>query len=106
MFNTLILMGTSQQGGTPGAGGGGGLSLIIMFGLIFVFMYFFMIRPQQRKEKQRQKMIAELKKGDKVLTNSGIVGTIYNIKDNIFVVKVDEEVKIEFVKSAIAGKME
>ncbi len=105
MLNNLILLGTAQQGGSS-SGGGSGLSLIIMFGLIFLFMYFFMIRPQQRKEKQRQKMISELKKGDKVLTNSGIVGTIYNIKDNVFVVKVDDEVKIEFVKSAIAGKME
>jgi preprotein translocase subunit YajC len=105
LSNNLILLGTAQQGGGS-SGGGGGLSLIIMFGLIFLFMYFFMIRPQQKKEKQRQKMISELKKGDKVLTNSGIVGTIYNIKDNIFVVKVDDEVKIEFVKSAIAGKME
>jgi preprotein translocase subunit YajC len=105
LVKNLILMGTAQQGGGA-TGGGGGLSLIIMFGLIFLFMYFFMIRPQQRKEKQRQKLISELKKGDKVLTNSGIVGTIYNIKDNIFVVKVDDEVKIEFVKSAIAGKMD
>ncbi len=107
MLNSLILMGTPQQGGSPGAGSsGGGISLIIMFALIFLFMYFFMIRPQQKKEKTRQKMIADLKKGDKVLTNSGIIGTIFNIKDNIFVLKVDDEVKIEFVKSAIAGKME
>jgi preprotein translocase subunit YajC len=104
LTDNLILLGTAQQGG--GAGGGSGLSLIIMFGLIFLFMYFFMIRPQQTKEKQRKKMISELKKGDKVLTNAGIVGTIYNIKDNVFVLKVDDEVKIEFVKSAIAGKMD
>jgi preprotein translocase subunit YajC len=104
LLSGLILMGTPQQGGSPS--GGGGISLIIMFALIFGFMYFFMIRPQQKKEKQRQKMITELKKGDKVLTNSGIIGTIWNIKDNAFVLKVDDEAKIEFVKSAIAGKMD
>jgi preprotein translocase subunit YajC len=97
-------MGTAQ-GGSP-SGGGGGISLIIMFALIFGVMYFFMIRPQQKKEKQRQKMIGELKKGDKVLTNSGMIGTIWGIKDNIIVLKVDEEVKVEFLKSAIAGKVE
>jgi preprotein translocase subunit YajC len=107
LLNGLILMGTAQPGGgTSGGGAGGGLSLIIMFALIFAFMYFFMIRPQQKKEKTRQKMIADLKKGDKVLTNSGIMGTIWNIKDNAFVIKVDEEVKIEFIKTAIAGKVD
>lgn len=107
MQNSVILMGTAQPGGgTPSGGAGGGLSLIIMFALIFAFMYFFMIRPQQKKEKTRQKMIADLKKGDKVLTNSGIIGTIWNIKDNAFVIEVDKEVKIEFVKSAIAGKVD
>ncbi len=105
MLSGLILMGTPPQGGGSG-GAGGGISLIIMFALIFGFMYFFMIRPQQKKEKQRQKMIAELKKGDKVLTNSGIIGVIWNIKDNAIVLKVDDEAKIEFVKSAIAGKMD
>jgi preprotein translocase subunit YajC len=97
-------MGT-PQGGSPG-GGGGGISLIVMFALIFAVMYFFMIRPQQKKEKQRQKMISELKKGDRVLTNSGMIGTIWGMKDNIIVLKVDEEVKIEFLKNAIAGKVE
>jgi preprotein translocase subunit YajC len=106
LLNGIILMGTAPQGGANPSGGGGAVSLIIMFALIFGFMYFFMIRPQQKKEKQRQAMIADLKKGDKVVTNSGIIGTIYNIKDNIFVLKVDDEAKIEFVKSAIAGKMD
>jgi len=104
LFDGLILMGTSP-GGSP-QGGGGMVSLIIMFALIFGVMYLFMIRPQQKKEKQRQKMISELKKGDKVMTSSGMIGTIWGIKDNIIVLKVDEEVKIEFLKSAIAGKVE
>jgi preprotein translocase subunit YajC len=99
------------QGGTPGGAGPqtgpwSGYGTILMFVVIFVLMYMFMIRPQQKKEKQRQKMISELKKGDKVLTNSGMIGTIWGIKDNAFIVKVDEEVKIEFLKSAIAGKLD
>jgi preprotein translocase subunit YajC len=97
-------MGT-PQGSNPGAGSGG-ISFLFLIIVMFVVMYFFMIRPQQRKEKQRQKMIADLKKGDKVLTNSGMIGTIWGMKDNIIVLKFDEEVKIEFLKSAIAGKMD
>ena len=100
----IVLMGTPQGGG--GAGGGGFMSLILMFGMIFAIMYFFMIRPQQKREKERQRMLGELKKGDKVVTNSGMVGTIWGIKDNIIVLKFEEDVKIEFLKSAIAGKMD
>jgi len=95
-------MATSPQGG----GGGGAVSLFLMMALIIGVMYFFMIRPQQRREKQRQKMIAELKKGDKVVTSSGILGTIWGIKDNIVVLKVDDEVKMEFLKNAITSKIE
>jgi preprotein translocase subunit YajC len=95
----------APQGGSPG-GGGGFMSLILMFVMIFAIMYFFMIRPQQKKEKDRQKLIAELKKGDKVLTNSGMIGTIWGIKDNIIVLKFEDDVKIEFLKSAVAGKMD
>ncbi len=104
MFEGLILMG-AQPGGSAGGGAASGISMIIMFALIFGVMYFFMIRPQQKKEKERQKMIAELKKGDKVITNSGMYGTIWGMKDNVIILKVDEEVKIEFLKSAIAGRV-
>lgn len=102
MFDSVLLMATSPQGG----GGGGAVSLFLMMALIIGVMYFFMIRPQQRREKQRQKMIAELKKGDKVVTSSGILGTIWGIKDNIVVLKVDDEVKMEFLKNAITSKIE
>ena len=105
MFDDVMLMGT-PPGGSPGGGGGGFMSLILMFAMIFAIMYFFMIRPQQKREKDRQKMLGELKKGDKVVTNSGMVGIIWGIKDNIIVLKFEEDVKIEFLKSAIAGKMD
>ncbi len=102
MLNGVILMGASSGGG----GGGSGLSLLLMFGLIFAVMYFFMIRPQQRREKERQRIISELKKGDKVVTNSGIIGTVWGIKDNVVVLKVDDDVKMEFLKSAVSAKVE
>lgn len=102
MYDSVIVMGSPQGGG----GAGGGISLFIMMALIIGVMYFFMIRPQHKREKQRQKMISDLKKGDKVVTSSGIFGTIWGIKDNVVVLKVDEEVKIEFLKSAISTKVE
>jgi preprotein translocase subunit YajC len=51
-------------------------------------------------------MITELKKGDRVVTNSGIIGSVWGIKDAVIVLKVDEDVKLEILKSAIASKME
>jgi preprotein translocase subunit YajC len=90
----------------PGDGGGGGMAMLLMFALIFLVMYFFMIRPQQRREKTRQKMISELKKGDRVVTNSGIIGSVWGIKDNVVVLKVDEDVKLEILKTAVASKIE
>ena len=103
MFTNVLLMGAAPQGG---GAAGGGMSLFLMFGLIIAVMYFFMIRPQQKREKQRVKMISELKKGDKVLTSSGMFGTIWGMKDNIIVLKVDDDVKMEFLKTAISTKVE
>ena len=91
---------------TGEGGGGGGMAMLLMFALIFLVMYFFMIRPQQKREKTRQKMISELKKGDRVVTNSGIIGSIWGIKDTIIVLKVDEDVKLEVLKTAIASRIE
>lgn len=103
MFETTILMGTSPNGG---GGAMSSVSFLLMMVVLFGVMYFFMIRPQQKKEKERQKLISDLKKGDKVVTNSGIFGIIWGLKDNVVILKVDEEVKIEFLKSAIAGKVD
>ena len=103
MFETTILMATSPSG-TGGAASS--ISFLLMMVVLFGVMYFFMIRPQQKKEKERQKMINELKKGDRVVTNSGILGEIWGLKDNVVILKVDEQVKIEFLKSAIAGKVD
>ena len=91
----------------PGdGGGGGGMAMLLMFALIFLVMYFFMIRPQQKREKTRQKMISDLKKGDRIVTNSGIIGSVWGIKDTVIVMKVDEDVKLEILKTAIASKID
>jgi len=72
--------------------------------IIFIFgiFYFLLIRPQQKKQKDHAKMIGELKKNDEVVTNGGMHGTIVNVKDTTFVVRIDENVKIEINKSAVA----
>ena len=94
------------MGSQPGqSGGSAGLLGFLPFLLILLIIYFFMLRPQMKRQKQQQKMLSELKKGDRVITNSGMLGTIVgmNEKENIVVLKVGEDTKIEFLKSSIAG---
>ena len=72
--------------------------------LMFVIFYFLLIRPQQKKQKELQVMIGQLKKGDKVVTTGGILGTISSIQEDYIVLTVGgADNKIEVLKSAIAG---
>ena len=77
------------------------------FGLIFIMMYLLLIRPQRKKQKEHEKLLTELKKGDKVVTSSGMFGIIFAIDNdrNVVVLKMGE-VKIEFLKSSIAAKVD
>ncbi|HDN86647.1 MAG: preprotein translocase subunit YajC [Candidatus Omnitrophota bacterium] len=86
------------MGQTQGAG------LIQLLPLIFLFVvfYFLLIRPQRKKQIEHQKMIESLKKNDEVVTVGGIHGTIINVKEKTFVIRVDDNVKIEIDKSSIA----
>ena len=72
--------------------------------LMFAIFYFLLIRPQQSKQKELQKMITELKKGDKVITNGGLIGTISSIQEDYFVLTLgDSDAKAEVLKSAVVG---
>lgn len=70
--------------------------------LIIVVFYFFMIRPQMKKAKDHKKYVEELKKGDKVITTSGIHGKIVDVNDTTFLVEVESGTKIRFEKSSIS----
>lgn len=85
-----------------GEGFGGFLPIILMF----VVVYFFMIAPQMRRSKQEKKFAAELKKGDKIITKSGMYGKILelNSKDNSCVIETLAG-KIKFDRSAISMEM-
>lgn len=85
-----------------GEGFGGFLPIILMF----VVVYFFMIAPQMRRQKQEKKFAAELKKGDKVITKSGMHGKILDLndKDNSCIIETMAG-KIKFDRSAISMEM-
>ena len=79
------------------------LSTVVTFGLVFVVFYFLIIRPQNKKQKDAKKMVEAVKKGDKIVTIGGVHGTVYNVKEGTVIVKVDDDCRIEFSKSAIAS---
>tara|TARA_Y100000748_G_scaffold262534_1_gene231026 strand:+ start:56 stop:346 length:291 start_codon:yes stop_codon:yes gene_type:complete len=77
-----------------------GIGQFIPLILIFVIFYFFLIRPQQKKVKEHKAMVQSLKRGDKVVTSGGIVGTVERIVDNDKVeVEISENVKVEIVRT-------
>ena len=79
---------------------GSGIGQFIPLILIFVIFYFFLIRPQQKKVKEHKLMVENLKRGDKVITSGGIVGSIERVVDNDKVeVVISENVKVEIIKS-------
>jgi len=111
-FATLLIFGglmieTAYGMGTSGGGEGGGIAAFLPLIAIVVIFYFLLIRPQQKRSREHKMLLSTLRKGDKVVTNSGMFGTIVGMdeKENKVVLKVAENVKIEFLKSSIAGRV-
>jgi preprotein translocase subunit YajC len=96
----FIIAMAPQQGGSSE---GGFISTLIMFALIIAIFYFMILRPQQKRQKERQKLLEALKKGDKVVTTSGLHGTIAGLDEKTALIQVSDTVKMKFERSAIAS---
>jgi len=102
-LGTSILL--SQQGGPAGGcGPGGGLNFIIMMVAMFAIFYFLLIRPQQKKAKQHQNMLKAIKKGDRVVTNGGIMGIVTGTAEKFLTIEIAEKVRVRVMRSHVAGK--
>ena len=88
------------------AGGGGDLTSLLPFVLIFVVFYFFLIRPQQKRAKEHREMVSQLRRGDKVITSGGLVGTVTKSVDDQETVEVEiaKDVKVNVMRTMIADK--
>ncbi|HBP59848.1 MAG TPA: preprotein translocase subunit YajC [Alphaproteobacteria bacterium] len=95
----MITPAFAQSGGL--AEGGLGLMPII---LVMIIFYFLLIRPQQKRAKQHRQMLSALRRGDKVVTNGGITGTIVKVVDDLDTVEVEiaKDVKVNVVRAMIA----
>ena len=101
-----LLMGVPETSGTPANASGQLLTTFFTFGLVILIFYFLIIRPQNKKKKEAQTMLSALKKGDRVATIGGIRGIVQAVKEETIVLKVDDNTKIEFTKSAVSTVLE
>jgi preprotein translocase subunit YajC len=89
---------------TPAATGSAMAQNLNMFAMLAItvgIFYFMIIRPQQKKQKETEAMLASIRKGDRVLTAGGIYGTVIGVKDDVVVLKVADEVKLEFSRQSV-----
>lgn len=97
---TQFLVGLLQGGGGQQGIVGMLLPMVLIFGVFFLLV----IRPQQKKAKEHQQMLNQLKAGDEVVTNGGILGKITGIRDDEAILQVQEGVRIRVLRSAITGR--
>ena len=94
-------------GARPGAAGEAAPSPFAMFlpiaAILFIY-YFLLVRPQQKSAQKHRKLVESLKKGDEVITESGLVGSVFSVNDEFVVIKAAENVKLKFLKSKVAGR--
>lgn len=90
------------QGTTGGGGGMGSLVSLVPFVLIFVIFYFLLILPQQKRQKQQKTLLETLKKGDKIVTASGIWGTVANLGKDTVTLQIADNTKIKIQREHIA----
>lgn len=102
VLNSLVIAQAQTASGQQG--GGNMLVSFLPLALMFVIFYFLLIRPQQKRQKEHQTMLKALKKGDKVVTSGGIIGSVVGVAEDKVVLKVGEdEVKLEFERSAVSS---
>ncbi len=90
------------MGSSPGGGNGSGIMSILplMIGM-FAIMYFLIIRPQQKQKRERESLLRAVKKGDRVVTSGGLYGTVVGLSEHTVTLKVADQVKLDFERSAI-----
>lgn len=79
-----------------------GVTPFIPLLLIFGVFYFLILRPQQKKQKEQLKFISELKRGDMVITQAGIIGTVKTVSDKFVTLEVDDNVHLKILKNQIS----
>ena len=83
----------------------GGMSMLMPMVLIFAIFYLLVFRPQKKEQQEKKKMRETLKKNDQVVTIGGVHGTVVLVKEKTVIVRIDDNVKVEFDKEAVAANV-
>ena len=92
--------------GPPPTSGGGAVSILVQLvpiALVLLIFFFLVIRPQQRERRRREEMLAAIKKGDRVVTSGGLIGTVVGVSDRKLTLKLGDSVRVECLRSAVTG---
>jgi len=84
-----------------GSGSGAVAMQLLFFAAIFAVFYFLLIRPQQKQRRDREQMLTAMKRGDRVVTTGGLHGTVTNLGEHTVTLRVSDQVKLEFDRSAV-----
>ncbi|MBI3597618.1 MAG: preprotein translocase subunit YajC [Nitrospirae bacterium] len=107
-FSTIVW--AQDAGGAPAAapsaGPGGMVVSFLPFVLIFVVFYFLLILPQQRKQKKHRTLLEALKKGDRVLTTGGLLGTVAALNKDVVTIQVADNVRVKVRREYVAELQE
>jgi len=87
------------------AAGGGGFDIQALLPLVLIFavFYFLLIRPQQKRAKQHKEMLGAIRRGDKVVTGGGIVGTVAKVADDELTVEIAKDVRVQVMRGSISN---
>jgi preprotein translocase subunit YajC len=86
----------------PREGGSAGMIFLVQMAAIFVIFYFLLIRPQSKERQRHEKMLKELTKGDEIVTNGGIIGTVVHAEENRLTVRTGDNTRITVDRGRIA----
>jgi len=99
----IVFAGASAPGG---AGGNAVITQLVFFAAIFAVFYFLLIRPQQTQRRERERLLAAIKRGDRVVTTGGLHGTVTGLDDTTVTLRVADQVKVTIDRSAVGRVVE
>jgi preprotein translocase subunit YajC len=103
MFESLAWAMGGQ--GSGGANGGGGLTAFVPLILMFVIFYFLLIRPQQKKSKAHKEMLANINKGDTIVTQGGLMGKVTGVTNEYRTLEIAEKIRVKIARGFISAKL-
>ncbi|GAB4166006.1 MAG: preprotein translocase subunit YajC [Planctomycetota bacterium] len=107
VLSPFLLASAAYAEGAPQPSGSGGLVQMILFILpIFVLFWLFIIRPEKKRKQEHEQMIANLKKGDEVLTIGGIFGTIVEVRDDKIILEIADKTRVKITPGSVSSLIE